>query len=136
MSSGNGQTSPDGGGRFTIPDLVPGTYRFSAGFPGGTGWSLASATVDGHDILDEPLDLRSGQSVRGVVVTFTDQQTELYVARRGEEGAERARVEQPVMPPWGVDEAVAPDPRIRKTGAGEPLAADTRILLIVALEGE
>jgi len=86
MSSGNGQTSPDGGGRFTIPDLVPGTYRFSAALPGATGWSLASATVDGHDILDEPLDLRSGQSVRGVVVTFTDQQTELSGVVLNEKG--------------------------------------------------
>ena len=86
MSPGSGQTSPDPGGRFTIPDLVPGTYRFSAALPGAAGWSVASATLDGHDVLDEPLDLRSGQSVRGVIVTFTDQQTELSGVVLNEKG--------------------------------------------------
>jgi uncharacterized protein (DUF2141 family) len=61
-------------GRFTIPSVVPGRYRLSAG-GAGQGWYLGSALLDGQDSLDFPVEIKS--AVNGAVVTFTDRQAEL-----------------------------------------------------------
>jgi len=68
--------SVDATGRFTIPSVVPGLYRLTAG-GAGSGWRLASATVDGQEALDFPFEVRPGQAVTGATITFTDRRTQL-----------------------------------------------------------
>jgi hypothetical protein len=61
-------------------EAMAGLYRFTVSTPTGTGdsaWVVKSATSDGRDILDAPLDLRSGADVTDIVVTFTDRPTQL-----------------------------------------------------------
>lgn len=63
-----------------------GQFTSIAGFPAGkyfvrlpgspVGWMFKSATYDGRDVSDTPLDLRSGD-VTGVVINFTDRWTGL-----------------------------------------------------------
>jgi len=61
----------DASGRFTIPSVVPGTYRLTA-TGAGTGWLLESTTIDGQDALDFPFDIRPGGAAGGAMVTFSD----------------------------------------------------------------
>ena len=75
-------------GTFSATGLAPGRYRFVAqtGFLGGLspgmvasagGWVVKSAMAAGRDIADAVLEIKAGDHVSGVVVTFTDQPTEL-----------------------------------------------------------
>jgi hypothetical protein len=66
----------DANGRFTIPNVLPGTYRLTAQ-GGTTGWFLESAMIGGQDTLDFPFEVKPNQNVSGAVVTFGDQQAEL-----------------------------------------------------------
>jgi hypothetical protein len=50
------------------------------------GWSLKSVVVDGRDITDTPLELRSGQQVSRVAVTFTNQINEINGTLTNEQG--------------------------------------------------
>jgi uncharacterized protein (DUF2141 family) len=63
-------------GTFTLTGIVPGSYGFSASFPGlgGTaGWWLRSAVVNGRDLMDYPLEFDGSSSdLAGLVVTFSD----------------------------------------------------------------
>jgi uncharacterized protein (DUF2141 family) len=65
----------DANGRFTIPSVAPGLYRLSAS--GASGWTAASAVIGGQDALDFPFEVKGSQNVSGVVVTLTNQQSEL-----------------------------------------------------------
>jgi hypothetical protein len=78
----------DATGAFKIIGVPPGKYRLSASVPGGgpanTGgggaaasWALRSAIANGRDVLDSSLDIRQGQNIDGLTVTFTDQPTEI-----------------------------------------------------------
>jgi hypothetical protein len=60
-------------GRFTIGGVLPGLYTLT--MPTPSGWWLRSATVDGRDLLDEPLTI-SGD-VSSVDLTLTDRRSEL-----------------------------------------------------------
>jgi hypothetical protein len=73
-------------GTFTFNGVPPGRYRLitqqgllSVAMPTLMvgGWMLKSAMAGGRDIVDSPIDVRSGQDVTGVVVTFTDHPAEL-----------------------------------------------------------
>lgn len=66
----------DAEGRFTIASVVPGRYRLTAS-GAGTGWFLGSATIEGHDSLDFPVEVKPNQNINGAVVTFVDRQSEL-----------------------------------------------------------
>jgi hypothetical protein len=57
-------------GTFEIPDLF-GTVALDAVTP--PGWTLQSVTLGSRDLLDNPLVLKSGQSVAGVQVTLSDE---------------------------------------------------------------
>jgi protocatechuate 3,4-dioxygenase beta subunit len=70
------QGKVDASGKFTISDVMPGKYRFSA-MISGQGWVLDSATAGAQDVLDFPLEVKAGRDVSGVVVTFGDRVTEL-----------------------------------------------------------
>jgi protocatechuate 3,4-dioxygenase beta subunit len=79
-----GGSSPgtvDANGTFSIPNLVPSSYRLNVNLPGsapGTppAWTLRSVVVDGRDATDLPFDVPPG-GVSSVVVTFSDQVAEL-----------------------------------------------------------
>jgi hypothetical protein len=66
----------DAEGRFTFASVVPGRYRLT-GAGAGTGWFLGSATVEGQDSLDFPIEVKPNQSINGAVITFVDRQSEL-----------------------------------------------------------
>ena len=61
----------DASGRFTLPSVVPGTYRLMA-TGAGPGWMLESTTIDGQDALDFPFEVRPGGAPGGAMVTFSD----------------------------------------------------------------
>jgi hypothetical protein len=48
---------------------------------------LKSVVVDGREIIDTPLDLRSGQRVAGVSLVFTDRLTEVKGTVADQQGA-------------------------------------------------
>jgi hypothetical protein len=68
---------------FTIKGLAPDKYRVAVTMPGlmltqnaaASSWVLKSAMLNGRDVSDLPLDLRS--DTPGLVVTMTDTPTEL-----------------------------------------------------------
>jgi hypothetical protein len=67
--------SPQADGTFTIKGVPPGRYRLVLAPQGA--WSLRSATVQGRDTLDLPLEVQPGRDVDNVMVTLTDQPSEI-----------------------------------------------------------
>lgn len=67
----------DAGGRFTIPDVLPGRYRLSASVPGGGPWFLTSAMIEDQESADFPIEIRPGHNVTSAVLTLSDRDTEL-----------------------------------------------------------
>ncbi|HXT68655.1 MAG TPA: carboxypeptidase-like regulatory domain-containing protein [Vicinamibacterales bacterium] len=59
---------------FKVLGLIPATYRVTATAP---GWILKSAMLGGRDVADAPFEIRPGENVQDVVVTFTDSPAEL-----------------------------------------------------------
>ena len=62
---------------FTVSGLLPGRYRMLVTFTGPTvgatlPWALKSATLGGRDIADVPLDIRPGEDLSTVVLTFSE----------------------------------------------------------------
>jgi hypothetical protein len=77
---------PDGSGRFISVGLVPGKYFVRiAGSP--VGWRFKTATHEGRDVADLPLDLRSDANV---VITFTDRWTSVRGTVSSPQGARDA----------------------------------------------
>jgi hypothetical protein len=70
--------APQPDGRFAA-SVTPGSYRLHPQAPGirqPVGrWFLASVSAAGTELLDAPIDLRTG--ISDVVVTFTDRPTEV-----------------------------------------------------------
>jgi len=65
-------------GTFTIDGVTVGTHFIRPNGGGGLrGWNLKSVTVDGRDVTDIPIAIRSGQRLSNIVVTFTDKVTEI-----------------------------------------------------------
>jgi hypothetical protein len=56
-------------GQFSAPDVTPGQYMIRANGP--RGWTMKSASVDGRDVSDLPLDVKS-ENISGINVIFTD----------------------------------------------------------------
>jgi hypothetical protein len=78
MGSSSAMLAADG--TFTIANVLPGLFRMSAFYsaPSTTAtWAVKSAVIEGRDLLDDPLEIRPGQSVGGVVVTFTERPTRI-----------------------------------------------------------
>ena len=72
------QVSADG--TFTIAGVTPGRYRIRASpVSDGKGreWIPAGAMIDGHDVMDFPIEVRAGQTISNAEITFTDKPTEL-----------------------------------------------------------
>jgi carboxypeptidase family protein len=64
----------DADGRFSMSSVVPGRYRLTAS-GAGTGWFLASSSIDGQDALEAPIEIKG--AVGGATVTFADRSAEL-----------------------------------------------------------
>lgn len=70
----------DQSGHFEIKDILPGRYRLSVSLPGlgaPGNWFLRSALLNGRDTLDFPIDIRSGDTVRDVIVVLSDHPAQL-----------------------------------------------------------
>ncbi len=66
----------DRAGTFTLSGVQAGSHLFrTQGSP--RGWALKSVIVNGRDVIDSPVEVRSGQALSGVVFTFTDRLTEV-----------------------------------------------------------
>jgi hypothetical protein len=63
-------------GTFTLDGVSAGSHwiRVQGGL---RGWTLKSVTLSGRDIIDTPLEVRSGQVVSGVALVFTDKLSEV-----------------------------------------------------------
>jgi carboxypeptidase family protein len=72
-------------GKFTLDGIPAGVHLIR---PSGNtrGWTLKSVTLNGRDIIDTPISLRSGESVGGVSIVFTDQLTEINGAVTDDHG--------------------------------------------------
>jgi len=65
-------------GTFTIDGVSVGAHLIRPNGGGGLrGWNLKSVTIDGRDVTDTPIDIRSGQKISNVVLTFTDKVNEI-----------------------------------------------------------
>jgi uncharacterized protein (DUF2141 family) len=73
---------------FVFTGVTPGRYRMrvSSVDSKGSTWIPLSATVDDRDLLDFPIEIRAGQNVANVEVTFTDRPTELSGSLRDASG--------------------------------------------------
>lgn len=71
-------------GRFSTASVPGGKYYLRAGLA-LPGWSFKSATYEGRDLADVPLDAFA--DVSGVVITFTDRPSELAGTVLGASGA-------------------------------------------------
>ena len=70
----------DTAGKFHFVSVVPGTYALRATPPvtaASARWALKSAMLEGRDIADGLMDVKPGQDLNGVVVTFTDRVSEI-----------------------------------------------------------
>jgi hypothetical protein len=77
-ASGFGQNSSarvESDHRFLIVEIPPGPFFFRTQQP--RGWSLKSVTMNGRDVADTPIELRSGQKAAGVSIVFTDRIAEI-----------------------------------------------------------
>ena len=66
----------DKDGHFTL-DGVPAGAHLIRPNGGLRGWALKSVTLEGRDVTDTPIDLKSGQKLANVSVAFTDKLSEI-----------------------------------------------------------
>ena len=73
-------------GTFTLSGVPAGPHLIR---PAGNsrGWSLKSVTVSGRDVTDTPIELRSGETLGGIAVTFTDKVNEISGTVLNDQGA-------------------------------------------------
>jgi hypothetical protein len=67
----------DPAGIFRFVSVVPGAYTLKAMPPAGTSWVLKSAVLNGRDLADVPIDVKPGQDLNGLVITYTDRAAEI-----------------------------------------------------------
>jgi hypothetical protein len=63
------------GGAFTLDGIAAGEHWIRAQTP--RGWVLQAVTLDGRDITDTPLEVRSGQRLANVQIVFSDKLSEI-----------------------------------------------------------
>jgi hypothetical protein len=83
---GQPQGRVDKDGRFTVDGVSAGLHLVR---PAGQlrGWTLKSVTLDGRDITDTPIDLRSGETLQRVELAFTDKTNEINGTLKTDQGA-------------------------------------------------
>jgi hypothetical protein len=68
----------DADGRFTFKGVPRGHFMIEIQPDSAPpGWTIKSELVNGRDVIDFPFDLEFHEDVGDIVITFTDQQTEL-----------------------------------------------------------
>jgi Carboxypeptidase regulatory-like domain len=81
VSLGVPSAQADADGTFKISGIAPGSFLLNASITGSTPmnptWVLKSALLGGRDIIDTPFEVRPNTDTTDVVVTFTDQVTQL-----------------------------------------------------------
>jgi hypothetical protein len=83
---GQAQGRIDKDGKFTVNGVQAGPHLLR---PNGQlrGWTLKAVTVDGHDVTDTPVELRSGQTLERVELVLTDKTNEINGTLAGDQGA-------------------------------------------------
>jgi hypothetical protein len=74
-----GVVAVDAGGRFQIDGIPPGRYRLNV-LPDrqiGETWTVHSAMLGDRDVIDVPVEVRPGDSISGLTVTFARTRSEL-----------------------------------------------------------
>jgi hypothetical protein len=65
-------------GTFRVVGIVAESYELQVSGPElSQGWTMRSAMLNGHDLLDLPPEFTPGLDISGVLVTMTDRRTEL-----------------------------------------------------------
>jgi len=101
----NPQVRVDASGNFTTGGFSPGRYQIGTGInvptwqglPPTVNWTLKSATANGRNLADEPLDI-ADEDVTGIVLTYTDRVTQITGAVIGSQGAPDKTAEVVVAP--------------------------------------
>ena len=70
-----GQARVERDGTFTLDGIAAGSRWIRAQPP--RGWTLTSVVVDGREVIDTPLEVRSAQRISGVSLVFTDKLSEV-----------------------------------------------------------
>jgi hypothetical protein len=83
-------------GQFSTGGFPPGRYLMTATSP-GPPWVVRSITLNGRNVLDEPFELES-TNIAGVVVTFTDRQTQMTFNVHSARGGDLSNVQVVVFP--------------------------------------
>jgi hypothetical protein len=91
-STDQGATGPqpnarlDKDGKFILEGVPAGTHLIR---PGGSsrGWYLRSVTVGSRDVIDTPIELRSGEAISNIAIVFTDKISEINGTVTTEQGA-------------------------------------------------
>lgn len=81
VTTSPGSPTPSATGDFTLTGVVPGRYRLAVTFPIPSiesGWWLKSATINGQESLDVPVEIRPGDMVTNATITMTDRPTEIF----------------------------------------------------------
>ncbi|HXT70654.1 MAG TPA: carboxypeptidase regulatory-like domain-containing protein [Vicinamibacterales bacterium] len=81
-SGGNLSAGPAGGevdadGKFVFVGVTPGTYRLTRLGAFSGPWSMKSASADGRDALDAPLEVPATGGIKDLAVTLIDRPTQL-----------------------------------------------------------
>jgi hypothetical protein len=77
----------DKDGNFTLDGVSAGPHLIRSNGGGALrGWSLKSVTIAGRDVTDTPIEVRSGQRIANVTLTFIDRITEVDGAVTDEQG--------------------------------------------------
>ena len=86
MELGNpgGRINVDKNGRFEIDGIPAGAHLIRAN--AARGWTLKSVTIGGHETIDTPIDLRSGQRLTDVTIAFTSKLSQVSGTVTGEQG--------------------------------------------------
>jgi hypothetical protein len=64
-------------GTFEFTGVLPSVYRFTATVPAPAGWWLRSAMLGNRELADLPLEVSGDGDLSGLVVLFSNRQTEL-----------------------------------------------------------
>jgi hypothetical protein len=78
------QARVEQGGSFTLEGIQAGLVWVRAQTP--RGWVLKSVVVDGRDVIDTPLEVRSAQGITSASLVFTDKLTEVNGTVRDQAG--------------------------------------------------
>jgi hypothetical protein len=74
FASGTGRVDKDG--RFVF-EGIPSGLRFIRVNGAPRGWMLKSVLISGREVIDTPIEVRPGETIRNITLVFTDQQSQI-----------------------------------------------------------